>query len=87
MCCYHNIVVCSTLLELNNGIINCSLGNDGVPTYEDSCTIVCQPGYELIGTKNRTCKSDGSWSGTMILCTKGTEVLYIWVLHAMLISH
>jgi len=67
----HYIVLCTAFLELNNGVINCSLGDDGVPSYEDTCTITCNTGYELIGSDNRTCQSDGSWSGTMTVCVRG----------------
>jgi len=56
-------------------MINCSLGDDGVPSYEDSCSFTCNTGYELIGSDNRTCQSDGSWSGTETVCTIG---MFVW---------
>ena len=55
-----------------NETINCSLGDDGVPSYEDTCNIVnftCNTGYELTGSPQRTCQSDGSWSGSPVSCT------------------
>ena len=54
-----------------NGMINCSLGDDGVPSYEDTCSFTCNTGYELTGSNTRTCQSNGSWSGTDISCRRG----------------
>ena len=50
--------------------MNCSLGDDEVPTYEDTCSFKCITGYELTGNDIRTCESDGNWSGTDINCTE-----------------
>ena len=50
-------------------MITCSLGDDGVPSYEDTCSFTCNTSYELIGSDTRTCQSDGNWSGTEIMCT------------------
>ena len=52
-------------------MINCSLGDDRVPSYEDSCSFTCNTGYELIGSDTRTCQSDGSWSGSNAECRRG----------------
>ena len=54
-----------------NGVINCSLGDDRVPSYEDTCSFTCNTGYELTGSDNRTCQSDGSWSGDDAECRRG----------------
>ena len=62
---------CSSLVDPNNGRINCSLGDDGVPSYEDTCSFTCNTGYELTGSNARTCQSNGSWSGTANVCTRG----------------
>ena len=62
------IVSCPFLTDLNNGTINCSLGDDGVPSYEDTCSFTCNTGYELTGSSERTCQSDGSWSGSPVSC-------------------
>ena len=58
------IVSCPLLHNPNNGTINCSLGDDGIPSYEDTCSFTCNTGYELTGSDTRTCQSDGIWSGT-----------------------
>ena len=62
------IVSCSSLNNPNNGVINCSLGDDGVPSYEDICNFTCNISYEPIGSDTGTCQSDGSWSGSPVFC-------------------
>jgi len=59
----------SPLTNPNNGTINCSLGDVGVPSYEDTCSFTCNTGYELTGSPQRTCQSDGSWSGSPVSCS------------------
>ena len=65
------------LTDPSNGMINCSLGDDGVPSYEDICSFTCDTGYELTGSDTRTCQSDGSWSGTDVVCRRGRYTIYI----------
>ena len=60
---------CTALNDPNNGMITCSLGDDGVPSYEDPCSFTCNTGYELTGSPQRTCQYDGSWSGSLVSCT------------------
>ena len=52
-------------------MINCSLGDDGVPSYEDTCSFTCNTGYELTGSDTRTCQSDKNWSGSDDVCRRG----------------
>ena len=59
------------LTDLGNGTINCSLGDDGIPVYEDICNVTCNSGYELTGGDSRICLSNGSWSSTEVMCTRG----------------
>ena len=68
-------VPCSSLTDPNNGVINCSLGDDGVPSYEDTCIFTCNTGYELTGSDTRTCRHNGSWSGSDDVCRRGMYVL------------
>ena len=68
---FHISVSCSSLNNPDNGMINCSLGDDGVPSYEDTCSFTCNTGYELTGSDTGTCQSDGSWSGTNGVCRRG----------------
>ena len=65
-------VTCLTLINPDNGTINCSLGDDGVPSYEDTCSFICNIGYELTGRDTRTCQSNGSWSGSDAVCRRGS---------------
>ena len=53
-------------------MISCSLGDDGVPSYEDTCSFTCNSGYKLTGNATRICQSDGSWSGSDDICRRGT---------------
>ena len=62
---------CSSLTDPNIGMINCSMEDDRVPSYEDTCSFTCNTGYELTGNDTRTCQSDGIWSGTEMMCRRG----------------
>ena len=70
------LVSCSQLNNPNNGTINCSLGDDGIPSYEDTCSFTCNTGYELTNSDTRTCQSDGSWSGSDAVCRRGKKYKY-----------
>ena len=62
-------MTCLELSNPNNGMVLCSLGDDGIPSYEDICSFTCNTGYELTGSPQRTCQSDGTWSGSPVSCT------------------
>ena len=64
-------MACSSLTDPDNGTISCRLGDDGVPSYEDTCSFTCNTGYELTGSDTRTCQSNGSWSGSNTTCNGG----------------
>ena len=74
ICGFQNVMIiltvsCPSLTDPNNGTINCSLGDDGVPSYEDTCSFTCNTGYELTGIySERTCQSNDSWSGSPVSC-------------------
>ena len=59
---------CPSLDNPSNGMISCSLGDDA---YGDICNFTCNTGYELTGSETRTCQSDGSWSGSTAMCSRG----------------
>ena len=67
-------VQCLPLTNPDNGTINCSLGDDGISSYEDICRFTCNSGYELTGSDTRTCQSDGSWSGIDSVCRRSTYI-------------
>ena len=71
---YFTIVNCSSLTDPNNGNINCSLRDNGAPSYEDTCSFTCNTGYELTGSDTRICQSDGSWSGSDDVCRRGIQL-------------
>ena len=56
-----------------NGDMECHLLMSGMmPSYEDTCSFNCDMGYELTGSDTRTCQSNGSWSGSDVMCRRGT---------------
>ena len=67
----HTLVSCPLLRDVTNGVINCSLGDDGFPSYKDTCSYTCNTGHELTSSSTRTCQSNGSWSGSDSVCRKG----------------
>ena len=64
-------MTCLLLTAPSNGIIDCSVEDGGDSSYEDSCNFTCNTGYELTGSDTRTCQSNGSWSGSTAVCTRG----------------
>ena len=77
-----SLVSCPSLNDPSNGMMNCSLGDDGIPTYEDTCSFTCSTGYELTDSDTRTCQSDGSWSGSNTTCSRGEQLIdcNLWTL-------
>ena len=69
------LVPCLLLTNPENGVINCSLGDDETPSCEDTCSFTCNTGYELTGSDTRTCQSNGSWSGSDVMCTNNTATM------------
>ena len=64
-------------------MINCLLGDDGVSSYENTCSFTCNTGYELTGSDTRTCQSNGSWSGTDSVCSQGMLVYWLKIFRLM----
>ena len=73
-CC---VVPCPSLTDPNNGVMTCSLGDDGVPSYKDTCSFTCNTGYELTVSDTRICQSNGSWSGNDDVCRR-SKFQHIW---------
>ena len=69
-----SLVSCPSLTDPSNGVIKCSLGDDGVPSYEDTCSYTCNTGYELTGSDTRSCQSNRRWSGSDGVCKRGELV-------------
>ena len=65
------LVTCSSLTSPSNGRINCLLGGNGIPNPEETCTVTCNTGYELMGNSIRTCQNNGTWTGISAACLGG----------------
>ena len=71
---FRNVLVsCTSLTDPVNGKSSCSLGDDGVHSYEDTCSFTCNTGYKLTGNDTRICQSDGNWSGSDDVCRRGDK--------------
>lgn len=60
-------VSCGFLTEPNNGIIRYP---DGGTLFGDRAEYVCDAGYNLEGTPERTCQNDRSWALTEPTCER-----------------
>ena len=45
-----------------------TLTRPGKTTVGSTATRVCNPGYELVGTANISCRVDGLWSASPVIC-------------------
>ena len=68
---------CQLLTDPDNGVISCSLGDDGQASLGDTCNYTCDSGYELSGNVNRSCELNGNWSGTEPTCTQSEKLLML----------
>jgi len=84
-----NLVPCPPLTNPDNGTITCSLGDDESPSYKDTCTFICNAGYEPTNSDVRICQSDGSWSDTETMCRRGehygTCITIVYVIISILL--
>ena len=62
-------VPCPVLPDVSNGSTICTSSEPSNYVYEDTCNFTCNTGYELTGSPQRICQSDGSWSGSPVSCT------------------
>ena len=70
------LVACNALTTPANGMISCPPGDNGVLTVGETCTATCDTGYQVQdGDVVRTCDSEGSWSGSDVVCTIGMLIL------------
>jgi len=70
LCC---IATCRLLTDPDNGVITCSLEDDGVISFGDTCSFKCYSGYELTGSHTRTCQKNSKWSGSETICKRGEK--------------
>jgi len=69
---------CQSLDILVNGKMTCSLGDDGVPTEDDTCSFTCNDGFELSGSSSRKCQirnGRGRWTGRRTNCTESMHYI------------
>lgn len=57
---------CPSITAPSHGTMSCITGQ----VTDGSCTFLCQPGFDLIGSTNRTCLPNQSWSGQMSSCSR-----------------
>lgn len=69
--------LCQPIEDIDDGRVECSLGDDGVPTEGDTCIY---EGFVVTGD-TVTCRkrqSDGSWNGSEPTCERGKNVIIVY---------
>jgi len=62
---------CEPLDNPDDGMVVCSVEEDGDPMEGDTCIYVCNDGFIPSGDDTvRECQSDGSWSGVAPTCER-----------------
>ncbi|KAK4305073.1 hypothetical protein Pmani_023017 [Petrolisthes manimaculis] len=56
---------CPVLRAPNNGTMVCSQDH---PTMDTQCHFTCKPGFQLVGSKMRTCLPVAMWDGIPVYC-------------------
>jgi len=67
---YTIVITCPVLTDPDNGMVDCSLGPDGIPTEGDTCAYTCDDGFIVSGSSDRICQSDGTWTGSEPTCAR-----------------
>lgn len=78
---FPNIAQCMVLTDPPDGVIACSVGNDGVPSVGDTCTTECIGVVMTDGPRSRTCGTNGTWSSTSLVCGPGEIVIELILLN------
>ena len=65
------LVACPPLDAPNNGTISCSSEEDELPSPGNTCTFLCNTGYQLTDNDTRICQDDQSWNGSDAMCIRG----------------
>ena len=74
--CFTVDIRCDDLSAPANGsIISCSSGRVGVGYEGDTCSFICNTGYELTGNETWTCQSNGRWNDTNVMCRRGRYII------------
>jgi len=59
------LITCDELSPPDNGQMKCLNKNK----YSSTCSFSCEVGFELSGSKDRTCQDTASWTGIKTTCT------------------
>ena len=63
--CHFSLSDCPVLQPPEYGSVSPILNN---PLYSNNVSFSCNDGYNLLGSAETTCLSDGEWSGTAVTC-------------------
>jgi len=66
-----HVVDCSELPQPEHGSVTCDYGSDRRPSFEDVCQYSCEDGFDLVGSRSRSCLSTGMWSNNEPTCRRG----------------
>ena len=65
---------CNTLLPPEHGMVECSYGADGEPSFLDVCRYNCDIGFVITGNSTSTCLISGLWDSSPANCTRGIVI-------------
>jgi len=75
---------CPSLETSEITVSDCSLGDDGIATPGDTCTVACKNGYNFRSSPIRTCLNDRSWSGAEIVCRGMVHNITVFSIEALM---
>ena len=62
-------VYCPMPAQVVNGSVSTPCGRG----FGQEAVYACDPGYGLVGDPSRSCRLDGTWSGTDPVCRRGND--------------
>jgi len=76
-------LLCPILEEPDNGIIVCSRSGLGIG---DFCVVICDEGFELVGSATRECLANQTWSGTEATCVESPPGMHTYLLMKLIFN-
>lgn len=70
---YLPAVKCDAIPQPRSGSVNCTHSSTGEFTYKSSCAVSCEEGFELRGSAQLECTSQGQWTQEVPSCQGRTE--------------
>lgn len=64
---------CLELHAPSNGTVKCSQER---PTIDTECTFACDPGFQLVGSRVRTCLPVAMWDGIPAYCKREPRFVF-----------